>query len=147
MTRVNPPTPFAVDDLGHTPRPPAFEARTAVMTQSEANKSKFAEFIAAKKLDTRRIQAASSKLENLRSEDRVIRLARRQKKAGGEGAKAAEEKAKGKPRSGRPVTDRAIAAALSGKKIAGPQKTRILKAVNVLLEQKKQDPATLDLLF
>ncbi len=52
-----------------------------------------------------------------------------------------------KPRSGRPVTDRAIAAAIAGKKVSGPMKTRILKAVNHILGQKKQEPVDLRALF
>ncbi|MGD0523986.1 MAG: hypothetical protein ABSE49_02515 [Polyangiaceae bacterium] len=108
-------------------------------------KSKFAQFIASKKLDVRRIVAASQKLERLQPEDRAIRLAKRRNKAseGGEGAPKETRKA----RSGRPVTDRAIQAALTGGSVSGPTKTRILKAVNHLLEQKKQEKVDLRLLF
>ncbi|MFO0659407.1 MAG: hypothetical protein U0165_06210 [Polyangiaceae bacterium] len=102
--------------------------------------SKFSDFITSKKLDARRVLSASAAIEKLRPEDRAIRLARRNKTE----KKDAEKK---KPRSGRPVTDRAIAAALSGKAISGPQKTRLLRAVNRILEQKKQEPVTLDVLF
>ncbi len=109
----------------------------------EAQKSKFGEFLAAKKLDARRVLIASHDLEKLRPEDRAIRLARRlrdpeAKKDDGE---------KKKPRSGRPITPRAMSAALAGKTLTGPQKTRFLRAVNKLLEQKKQDAVTLDVLF
>lgn len=106
--------------------------------------TKFASFISAKKLDTRRILAVSAKLETLRPEDRKIRLQKRtQKKAEGGG----EKKDFGKPRSGRPVTPRAIAAAMSGGTVSGPMKTRILKAVNYLLEQKKAEKAEMKSLF
>jgi hypothetical protein len=105
--------------------------------------SKLAQFLTAKKIDARRLLATSSSLEKLRPEDRAIRLARKNRK---EGDKKAEGEVK-RPRSGRPITNRGISAALTGKKISGPQKTRILKAVNALLAAKKQDPATLDLLF
>jgi hypothetical protein len=120
------------------------------MTQPAATtapKSKFAEFLTAKKLDARRILLTSAKIEGLRPEDRAIRLARRQKKAGDGAAKPAEGAEKVKPRSGRPITQPALKAALIGKKISGPQKTRMLRAVNKLLEQKKQEPVGLDLLF
>lgn len=120
------------------------------MTQaaSDATKTKLAEFLASKKIDPRRVIAASAEIENLRPEDRAIRLARRRKKAGGDAAaKIPEALIKTKPRSGRPVTPRAIAAALSGKAVGGPHKTRILKAVNKLLEQKKQEPVAFDVLF
>ena len=108
-------------------------------------KSKFAQFIATKKLDIRRIVAASHKLERLLPEDRTIRLNKRLAKAGegGEGAPKETRKA----RSGRPVTDRSLQAALSGKLLSGPTKTRLLKAVNHLLEQKKQEKVELKALF
>ncbi len=106
--------------------------------------SKFSDFLAAKKLDARRILAASHALESLRPEDRALKLAARKLKKG-DGKKPEGDKVK--PRSGRPVTQPAIAAATAGKSISGPQKTRLLKAINHLLEQKKQDKVALDALF
>ena len=113
------------------------------------NTTKFSEFLSSKKLDPRRLLAVSARLEHLRPEDRAIRLAQRRKKsAEGGGAKPAEGADKKKPRSGRALTPRALTAALTGKAtVSGPQRTRFLKAINALLEQKKQEPATLDLLF
>jgi len=107
--------------------------------------SKFAKFISTKKLDARRIIAASHKLETLTPEDRAIRLKKRAQKSGEATEGAAKETRK--PRSGRPVTQRAIDAALKGGAVSGPTKTRILKAVNHLLEQKKQDKVDLKTLF
>ena len=111
--------------------------------------TKFSEFLSSKKLDPRRLLAVSAKIEHLRPEDRAIRLAQRRKKsAESGGAKPVEGAEKKKPRSGRALTPRALTAALSGKaSISGPQRSRFLKAINSLLEQKKQEPATLDLLF
>lgn len=110
--------------------------------------TKFGDFIKEKKLDARRIIAASAKIEKLRPEDRKIRL---QKKAAKANAAAGKEVAKGegpsKPRSGRPVTNRALDAALAGKDLTGPQKTRILRAVNAILEQKKAGTVELSALF
>ena len=111
-----------------------------------ATDSKFAGFLASKKLDARRVVGASAKLETLQPADRAIRLAARQKRAG-DGAKTPAAADAKKPRSGRPITPRALAAALSGKSVSGPVKTRFLRAVNHLLAQKKQEPVTLDLLF
>jgi hypothetical protein len=108
-------------------------------------KSKFAAFIASKKLDSRRIIAASHQLERLQTEDRLIKLNKRRAK-GAEGGENAPKETR-KPRSGRPVTDRAMNAALTGGTVSGPTKTRILKAVNHLLEQKKQDKVDLKTLF
>jgi hypothetical protein len=106
-----------------------------------ADSTKFSEFLASKKIDPRRVIAASKELEKLRPEDRQIKMAKRKK---GE-EKSTETR---KPRSGRPVTQRAIDAALSGNApVSGPTKTRILKAVNHLLEQKKQEKVELKTLF
>ncbi len=107
--------------------------------------SKFAEFIAAKKLDTRRILAASSDIEKLRPEDRAIKLSKRQARTAETAEGAAKETRK--PRSGRPVTHRALDAAVQGGKLSGPTKTRLLNAINRLLEQKKQEKVDLRQLF
>ena len=112
------------------------------MSTTEQPKSKFAEFLASKKIDARRVRFASAALEKLRPEDRAIRLARRKKV---EGKKVEGDKKK--PRSGRPVTARAMSAALAGQRISGPQKTRLLRAINHILTQKKQDAVALDVLF
>ncbi len=106
--------------------------------------TKFAQFISTKKLDRRRIVAASRHLESLLPEDRAIKL-KKWLARGAENAEAAKETRK--PRSGRPVTDRAIDAAVAGKAISGPTKTRILHAVNRLLEQKKQEKVDFRTLF
>jgi len=108
--------------------------------------TKFAEFVKAKKLDLRRILTSSHSLETLQSEDRAIRLAKRRAKGGGEGDDKAPKETR-KARSGRPVTGRALDAAVKGGSISGPTKHRILKAVNYLLEQKKQDKVDLRTLF
>ncbi len=108
-----------------------------------ADSIKFADFLKSKKLDARRVLAASHKLETFRAEDKEIKLAKRRAKSGDEAAKKEERK----PRSGRPVTPRAMAAALAGKGVSGPTKQRILRAVNHLLEQKKADKVDLKALF
>jgi hypothetical protein len=107
--------------------------------------SKFSQFLAAKKLDARRILAVSHELETLKREDRAIKLAKRKGKGAEGGENAAKETRK--PRSGRPVTQRAMDAAMKGGAVSGPTKTRILKAVNYLLEQKKQEKVELKALF
>ena len=108
--------------------------------------SKFAQFLTDNKIDPRRVAAASRDLERLRPEDRAKRLARRQaKKAETKPAPGAEKPAK--PRSGRPATSRVLTAANLGKPISGPSKTRLLRAVNHLLEQKKKSVTDLKTLF
>lgn len=110
--------------------------------------TKIESFLKDKKIDPRRVLAASAKIEGLQREDRALRLARRQARKSEDGAKKKEGgEAPKKPRSGRPVTDRTLAAALTGKSLTGPAKTRILRAVNHLLEQKKQEKVALGALF
>ncbi len=105
----------------------------------------FAEFLKTKSIDPRRIITASHQLESLRREDRVIRLKKRAARKSEDAAKKKEEFKK--PRSGRPITERALAAALTGKSVSGPTKTRFVRAVNKLLEIKKQEPIKLQALF
>jgi hypothetical protein len=109
--------------------------------------TKFDDLLKEKKIDPRRILSASAELERLRREDRAIRLAKRVARKAEDPAKKKEGLAAKKPRTGRPVTQRAIDAALSGKQISGPQKSRILRALNHVLEQKKLDKVELGTLF
>ncbi len=107
--------------------------------------SKFAEFLKENKIDERRVLISSRKLETLRPEDRRLRAARAKK---GDEKKEESAEAPAKPRSGRPVTPRLLAAAAGGdKKISGPAKTRLLRAVNRILEQRKKDAVDLRALF
>ncbi len=107
--------------------------------------TKLSTFLESNHLNARRLLAVSHKLETLRPEDRAIKLSKRQgkKKESGEAGAAPA----GKPRSGRPVTPRALQAALTGGSLSGPSKQRILRAVNALLQQKKKDAVELKALF
>jgi hypothetical protein len=116
------------------------------MSDTKGAETKFAKFLKSNKLDARRVLAASHKLERLRPEDRAIKLAKRLARAGAEG-EGDKKKEAPKPRSGRPVTQRAVDAALKGGAVSGPTKQRILRAVNHLLEQKKSDKVELKALF
>jgi hypothetical protein len=109
--------------------------------------SKFAEFLEKNKIDPRRVLSASRKLEMLQPEDRAARLKKRQAKKGEAPAAAAGEEKPKKPRSGWPVTRQALEAAKNGKAIAGPAKTRLVRAVNHVLSQKKKDAVELRALF
>lgn len=110
--------------------------------------SKFAKFIEDKKIDPRRIIVASRQIERLRREDRRLKLQKRRGK-GDEGAAKAEGEgeAPAKPRSGRVVTPQLLRKATEGQPVPGPAKQRLVRAVNRLLEQKKQDPVDLRTLF
>jgi hypothetical protein len=110
--------------------------------------SRFSEYLSNEKIDPRRLLVASRQLERLRPEDRQARLkARLGKKA--EAASGTEEKKEAGPkrRSGRPVTPRLLQAAQSGGTLSGAQKTRLLRALNHVLVQKKKDPAELRKVF
>ncbi len=111
---------------------------------TEASATKFATFLKTKKVDPRRILVASHKLESLTAEDRSIRRGKRRARTA-EGDKKVAETRKG--RSGRPVTPRALAAALAGKSVSGPTKTRLVRAVNAVLAQKKGEAIDLRALF
>ena len=108
--------------------------------------SKFAEFIETNKLDPRRLMAASRKLEQLRPEDVALKVAKAKGNEEGKAKGNEEAKAK-KPRSGRAITPRLITSAKEGKKVSGAAKTRLLRAVNRVLEQKKKDAVDLRALF
>jgi len=108
--------------------------------------TKLGTFLSSKKIDPRRVMSASHVLETLQAEDRVIKRNRKNAKAGSEGAEGAPKEER-KPRSGRPVTNRAMSAALAGKALSGPTKHRILRAVNHLLEQKKAEKVDFRTLF
>jgi hypothetical protein len=108
--------------------------------------SKFAQFLTDNKIDPRRLAVASRSIERLRPEDRAARLARRTaKKSETKPAEGAEKPAK--PRTGRPATGRLLTAATAGKPVSGPAKSRLLRAVNRILEQKKKSPTDLKSLF
>lgn len=107
--------------------------------------SKFGDFLTSKKLDARRVANLSKKLERKTSADNTLIATKKEMKAGK--TEKNEETMKQKPRSGRPVTLVALNKAVEGKTITGPTKTRILRAVNALLAQKKAKEVTLKDLF
>ncbi len=111
--------------------------------------NKLSSFLDSNKLNTKRLLVVSHKLETLQRADRAIKLGKRQgaKAAAAGTVKEGDKKEIGKPRSGRPVTSRALEIALAGKPVSGPTKQRILRAVNYLLEQKKKDKVELKALF
>ncbi len=108
--------------------------------------TKFAEFIATRKLDPRRILAASHRLERLVQEDRVIRRNKSRAKTPGDAGEKAPKETR-KPHSGRPITPRAFDAALHGQTLSGATKTRMLRAIDHLLELRKQEKIDLRVLF
>lgn len=100
-------------------------------------------FLTEKKIDSRRVVAASQEIEKLRREDRTIKLAQFQARKKDE----KREPGSPKPRSGKPVAASTLARAIAGDSISGPTKTRVLRAVNHILEQRKQSAVKLADLF
>jgi hypothetical protein len=106
--------------------------------------SKLQDYLKNQNIDSRRILAASHDLEALRPEDRVTRLAKKRAKGGDENAKEAAAK---KPRSGKPISRPTLDRALAGRPVSGAAKTRLLRALNVVLGAKKKAEASLRDLF
>ena len=111
--------------------------------------NKFSQFLADNKIDPRRVVAASKHLEGLRPEDRRARFLRSKSKAAGDKpAAAAEAEAKpAKPRSGRPVNVVLLRRLEAGKKVSGPAKQRLVRALNHILTQKKKETVDVRALF
>ncbi len=113
--------------------------------QVESSQSKFAGYLKENKIDPARVVYASQQIEKFTPEDRAIKLAKRQSRGKeDDAAKAARTK---KPRSGRPVTTQLVTRALKGETLTGPQKTRILRAVGRVAEQKKLGEVAITNLF
>jgi hypothetical protein len=109
--------------------------------------TKFVQFLKANAIDSRRLLVASSRLERLERTDRALMLAKRLARKEG-ASDAIKEQAKGKrAHSGRPVTPRLIQSASVGKPLTGRAKTRLLRAVNHVLSQKKKDAVDLRAIF
>ena len=114
-------------------------ARGALIGQRMS--SRFAELLQSENIDPRRLLVASRALERLRPEDRKIKLDQRLAKKKEGGSKDAGEKPE--RRSGRAVTPQLLAKAQAGDSLTGPQKTRLLRALNRVLEQKQREPVDL----
>ena len=106
--------------------------------------SKLSDYLKKHKVDARRVLAASKPIEALQPEDRVIRLAREQAKAGDETKK---ELAAKKRRSGRPVKKPTLDRALLGKPISRRARARVARAVNAVLSHKQKTTVTSTDLF
>lgn len=109
--------------------------------------SKFSEFLVEKKIDVRRVLATSKRIERLRPEDRACKLKERLARRSEDGLTEEMKKNRTKPRSGRPVTKPMVQAALEGRTLTGPQKSRLLRAVNEILAVKKLDQVDVRALF
>lgn len=99
--------------------------------------SKLSDFLDSNGIDPRRILVASKKIERLLNEDRAI-LAAQRRVGKGRASDAEKETAKGKRRSGRPVSPALLHDAIAGKPVTAGGRKRITRALNHVLEQKKK---------
>ncbi len=107
--------------------------------------SKFAGYLKEHGIDPVRVVYASEQIEKLTREDRGIKLAKRQVRGKDDDASKAIRARK--PRSGRPVTAQLVTRAVKGEVLTGAQKTRIVRAVARVAEQKKLSAPELSSLF
>lgn len=107
--------------------------------------SKLSDFLTKNKIDSRRVVLASERLESRTAED--LQLAKTKKAMKDGKVEKNEDVMKQKPRSGRPVTGAAMTKAIGGQTVSGPTKTRIVRAVNAVLAQKKKPEIGLRDLF
>ena len=99
-------------------------------------------FLESKGLKTEALYWASQRLENHDEESLVKALARATHKA-----KKKEGALPEKTKSGRGLSEKHLAAALAGKALPKKVRGKFLRAANVLLEKKKDPPATMQDLF
>jgi len=109
--------------------------------------SKLSDFLDKEKIDPRRVLVASRNIERLRPEDRRVRLARRKVRSGKNVTDADKEVAAQERRSGKPVTQPTMDAALAGGNLSGRAKQRVTDAVNHLLKAKKKSEVAVSDLF
>ena len=107
--------------------------------------SKLSDYLKTNKIDARRVVGASRGLERQTADDRKLVAKKRDIKGGK--AEKNEAISKQKPRSGRRVTQPAIDRAIAGTTLAGPTKTRIVRAVNAILAARKKPEVTFRDLF
>lgn len=107
--------------------------------------SKLSDSLAQHAIDPRRLVLASRQLERRRPEDFALVKKKAAMKAGK--LEKDETVLQQKPRSGRPLTLPQIRKALRGEPVSGPAKTRIVRAVNAILETRKKPTVTLRDLF
>lgn len=107
--------------------------------------SKIGDFLTKNKIHPNRLVTASKGLERRQADDRALAAKKKAMKDG----KADKDEAvlKSKPRSGRPVTRATVTKALAGRTVNGPTKTRIVRAMNAVLAQKKKPEIGLRDLF
>jgi acyl-CoA reductase-like NAD-dependent aldehyde dehydrogenase len=106
------------------------------------------DFIHSKGILPDAIVAASQKLEASRLQDRKLLQQRSTKRRGKETtSKPYAELGIAKPRSGRGLSAAAVASALNEQALTVRQRGKMLKAINALLEKKKEAAVDMKTLF
>lgn len=107
--------------------------------------SKLGDYLTKNKIHPNRVVTASKELERRQAADHALSAKKKAMKDG----KVDKDEAvlKQKPRSGRPVTAATMTKAVAGQTVNGPTKTRIVRALNAVLAQKKKGEIALRDLF
>ena len=106
----------------------------------------FSDFLDEKGVSTDRLLQVSRRLESVRSEDRDLMLQRAQLRRGKAGTSYAEANL-AKPRSGRPLRPGHVRAAMDDKPVTAPVRSKMVRAMNLLLEKKGQGKVSAPQLF
>jgi len=106
----------------------------------------FSDFIREKGLDAEQILRVSRRLESLTDEDRELMRKRAVKRRTAAG-QSYEEANIAKPRSGRPLRPGHLEAAMNDEPVPGPVRTKLVRAINAILEKKGQEPVRAPQLF
>lgn len=99
----------------------------------------FADFLSEKGLSPDQILRVSRRIESLRDADRALMRKRALKRRTSAG-QSYEEANLAKPRSGRPLRPGHLAAATGDQPVPGPVRTKLVRAVNQILQKKGQEP-------
>lgn len=114
----------------------AVPIRLPAPEQANENMTKLNDFLTTNKINPKRVVLASKAIESRQADD--VDLIKK-KKAMKDGKLEKDPVVqKTKMRSGRPVTEPTLTKAMGGRLINGPSKTRIVRAVNAVLVQKKK---------
>ncbi|WP_373046003.1 hypothetical protein [Vulgatibacter sp.] len=106
----------------------------------------FSDFLSEKGIETKRLLQVSQRLERVGNADRDLIRKRAEKRRRNPGQSYADANL-GKPKSGRSLRPGHIEAAMQDKPVPGPVRSKMVRAVNRLLEKKGQDAVTAPKLF
>lgn len=103
-------------------------------------------FLDDKKITPKAVAITSRRIEAFKEGDDVLREKRATKRRN-EPDKKYAELSLAKPNAGRGVSEKAVDTAVAGKPVARKVRSKILRAVNVILTAKKQPAADMKALF